>query len=57
MSDVQIQMQDSGGNWRTYAITQNNSQMIILRMRELQRQFPNARIRAIDNAGRVVDIL
>ena len=57
MNDVDIQVQDPSGNWRTYAITVNDSQMILARMKELARTFPNHRIRAIDKNGRVVDIL
>ena len=57
MNDVYIQVQDSLGNWTTYSITVNDSQMIRARMKELTSQFPNHRIRAIDKNGRVVDIL
>ena len=57
MDYVDIQAQDSSGNWRTYSRTQNNAQMILIRMKELQRQFPTFRIRAVDGNGRVVDIL
>ena len=57
MDSVQIQAQDLSGNWRTYSYTMNNAQNILLRMKELQRQFPNFRIRAIDQQGRVIDIL
>jgi hypothetical protein len=54
---VQIQAQDLSGNWRTYLITMNNSQLILMRMKELQSQFPNFRVRAVDHQGRLVDIL
>jgi hypothetical protein len=57
MSDVQIQAQDTTGNWRTYLIVKNQSQRILSEMRSLQSRYPNYRIRAIDNDGRVVDIL
>lgn len=57
MDFVNIQAQDETGNWRTYSLTQNNSQLIIQAMKQLQWQFPNARIRAVDNSGRVIDIL
>ena len=53
-----IQAQDISGNWRTYSVTVNqNSQRILDEMRSLQRQYPNYRIRAIDENGRVIDIL
>jgi len=54
---IEIQVQDASGMWRTYQITMNIPQMIIARMEELKRQFPDRRIRAIDQHGRVVDIL
>ena len=57
MESIEIQVQDTSGMWRTYQITMNISQMIIARMQELKRQFPDRRIRAIDQHGRVVDIL
>ena len=57
MESIEIQVQDSSGMWRTYQITMNIPQLIIARMEELKRQFPDRRIRAIDQHGRVVDIL
>ena len=57
MNYVQIQVQDQSGTWRTYLNTQNNSQLILMRMKEMQRQFPNCRIRAVDQQGSVIDIL
>ena len=57
MDYIQIQAQDKSGHWRTYIHTENNSQIILLRMKELQSQFPGFRIRAIDQNGRVIDIL
>lgn len=57
MDQIQIQAQDISGNWRTFHITQNQSALIIMGMKNLQRQFPNARIRAVDMNGKIVDIL
>ena len=54
---VQIQLQDIMGNWRTYNITLNNSQMILSEMTQLANQFPGQRVRAVDMNGRIVDIL
>ena len=56
MDYVSIQAQVSG-LWRTYNNVQNNLQHIAMCMQELQRQFPDSRIRAVDANGRVVDIL
>lgn len=57
MDQVQIQVQDITGNWRTYHITLNNSQRILSEMKQLSNQFPNQRVRAVDMDGRIVDIL
>ena len=54
---VHIQLQDLSGNWRTYGSTMNISQMVTSEMRNLQRRFPNQRVRAVDSSGRIVDIL
>lgn len=56
MDQVQIQLMDESGNWRTYSYTPNNSVLYRDGMRQLQWQFPNARIRAVDMNGRVIDI-
>jgi ribulose bisphosphate carboxylase small subunit len=57
MNEVEIQLQDSSGMWRTYTITQNNSQMILMRMKELKAQHPDKRVRAITRDGKLVDML
>lgn len=57
MDMIEIQVQDETGNWRTYSYTQNIPTLYRDGMRQLQWQFPDARIRAIDSNGRVVDIL
>lgn len=57
IDNVEIQVQDLSGNWRTYHITENNDQLISMRMKELKSSHPDKRIRAIDSQGRVVDIL
>jgi len=54
---VQIQAQDTTGNWRTYQLTQNISQMILSAMKNLSNQFPSRRVRAVDMDGRLIDIL
>jgi hypothetical protein len=56
MNMIEIQLQDESGNWRTYSCTQNIPLLYRDGMRQLQWQFPNARIRAVDSNGRVVDI-
>jgi len=57
MDNVYIQAQDTSGMWRTYHITMNNSQRILSEMRSIQSRYPNYRVRAVDQSGRVLDIL
>lgn len=58
MSDrVDIQAQDTSGMWRTYHVTDNNTQRIVAEMRSIQSRYPNYRVRAVDQNGRIVDIL
>ena len=58
MDRVEIQAQDESGNWRTYHVTDNNSQRILQEMKSLQDRLPKYRIRAVElGTGRVVDIL
>lgn len=57
MDMIEIQVQDTTGNWRTYSITQNISALIIEAMRSLKWQFPDQRVRAVDQLGHLVDIL
>ena len=56
IDQVEIQLQDESGNWRTMAVTVNVSAIIRARMDELKRQFPNGRVRAVDSAGRMVEL-
>lgn len=57
MENVYIQSQNSFGLWMTYTITQNNSQLILSAMQQLKWQFPEYRVRAVDESGRLIDIL
>lgn len=58
MEDVEIQAQDTTGNWRTYHITNtSNSQRILIEMRSLKSRYPDFRVRAVDGNGRLIDLL
>jgi hypothetical protein len=57
MDQIEIQVQDTTGNWRTYSVTQNISSLILQNMKELKQQFTNQRIRAVDNQGRLIDFM
>lgn len=57
MDQIEIQLQDTTGNWRTYMTTMNQPQLITIRMRELKSQHPKNKVRAIDANGRLIDLL
>lgn len=58
MNRISIQAQDTSGNWRTYSITATaDSQRVLSEMKALSSRYPSYRIRAVDENGRVVDIL
>jgi hypothetical protein len=57
MDNVYIQAQDTSGMWRTYHVTMNNSQRILSEMKSLKDRYPNFRVRAVDENGRLLDIL
>lgn len=57
MDNIHIQAQDTSGNWRTYHITLNQPQRILQEMQALKSRYPDYRVRAVDENGRVVDIL
>lgn len=53
---INIQFQDQVGNWITVSVTDNISINILRAMQEVQRNF-GGRVRAVDQNGRLVDIL
>jgi hypothetical protein len=58
MDGVEIQAQDTTGNWRTYHITNiNNSQVVLAEMKSLKSRYPVFRVRAVDRSGRLIDLL
>ena len=58
MNYVDIQIQDGTGNWRTFSVTQNIPAMIVAEMRQLKNNYPEFRVRAVDNvSGQLIDIL
>lgn len=54
---VQIQVQDHSGVWRTVSWVTNNSYRVVSEMRTVKKQYPDYRVRAVDADGRIVDIL
>ncbi|WP_323034090.1 hypothetical protein [Pararhodobacter sp.] len=54
---IQVQYQNKTGNWTTVMVVQNLSANILIAMQSVARTHPDSRVRAIDQAGRVVDLL
>lgn len=52
-----IQHQTEQGNWIEVSRAPNESQVIIQAMENVQSLYPRDRIRAVDEGGRVLDIL
>jgi hypothetical protein len=57
MDQIQIQLQDITGVWKTMSMVYNNPQFILTAMKSLKERFPDKRIRAVDTGGRLVDML
>jgi hypothetical protein len=59
MKRIHIQTQDTSGNWRTCHTTDAspNMQRVLSEMKSLKQRYPDYRVRAVDDDGRVVDIL
>ena len=57
VENINIQLQDSSGNWRTFSVAANHPQRITAEMQALQKRFPDKRIRAVDSSNRIVDML
>lgn len=55
---IEVQMQDSSGNWRTInTLFVTAPAAITSSMNEVARNYPGSRVRAIDENGRIVDML
>lgn len=57
MDLIDIQAQDISGGWSTYSHTENSPLHIRNAMEQLKWQFPDRRVRAVDEAGRIVDFM
>lgn len=57
MEQVSIRYQDRAGNWTTVMMVQNLAPNIAIALRSTARSHPARRVRAVDAAGRVVDML
>ena len=52
-----IQIQDVTKMWRTVERVQLNLQRIGYELQAIQRRYPDRRVRAVDNNGRLIDLL
>ena len=55
MADIQVQ--DATKMWRTVEQVQLNLQRIGYELQAIQRRYPDRRVRAVDNNGRLIDLL
>jgi hypothetical protein len=55
---VIIQIQDVGGNWMDVQTTMtNHDRYVYSLMEQAQRNYSGRRVRAVDQNGRIIDIL
>ncbi|MFS8036343.1 hypothetical protein ACI7BZ_05125 [Xanthobacter sp. AM11] len=57
MDQVQVQYLSRTGNWTTVMVVQNLSPNIAIALQQVARGHPGCRVRAVDGANRVVDML
>ena len=58
MDQIEVQVQNTLGNWQTCTIlTSNHPQQIKLALEQLKLQFPDQRVRAVAIDGSLVDML
>lgn len=54
---IQVDIGNPAGSWRTLNTVMNNAQIIGHSMKQLANRYPDKRIRAVDENGRLVDML
>jgi hypothetical protein len=54
---ISIQAQLMDGNWVTFQLTQNIPIQIRQAMEQVKWQFPDKRVRAVDDSGHLVDMI
>ena len=57
MTNEYILQLNEGNVWRTMGYLPMNTYLASLSMNQLKRQYPNNRVRVIDGAGRLVDMM
>ena len=54
---ISIQYRSDAGHWVTVSSSFSDSVSVVIAMRAVAATWPNARIRAVDESGRIVDNL
>jgi hypothetical protein len=54
---VNIQIQDYSKNWVTVSRVFNNLQRIAFELRSVQSRYSDRRVRAVDDDGRLIDLV
>lgn len=54
---IQVDIGNPAGSWRTMNTVMNNAQIIAHAMQSLANRYPEKRIRAVDQSGRLMDML
>ena len=58
MEQIIIEVQDFNNNWMQVSrILKTNDQVTMVEMRQAQSNFPGKRVRAVDETGRIIDLL
>lgn len=57
MDYAQIQIRDYGGLWLTVSTVVNNLQRIGFELKSVQSRYPDRRVRAVSDDGRLIDLL
>jgi len=55
--DIALQYQDPLGNWMTVVTVPNQSPLILSGMKSVAVLCPGKRVRAVDQDGKLIDIL
>jgi hypothetical protein len=56
MDYVSIEIQDYGQNWVAVSKVVNDLQRIGFELRSVQSRYPDRRVRAVDQNGRLIDM-
>jgi hypothetical protein len=57
MEYASVEIQDYGKNWIAVSNVVNNLQRIGFELRSVKSRYPDRRVRAVDQSGRLIDLL